>query len=196
MNKKIRIETHITDIILFDIVNYSLLSDEDQWKTIHSMSQKIEEFLPILCGQSFLKIEEVILGFVPTGDGAFLILDHKFAGYGLFTAISLRTSLLQLKSQTNNLFSGLRVAINFGAVLPIEDLTRKTNFVGSGLNDCARLFCVGKEDIEKQKHIKDQNYIIISDSAFQQFKEEYPSGKIDKFLEVIKFEIGDEVVFR
>ncbi len=30
MSNKIRIETHTTDIILFDMVGYSLLSDEDQ----------------------------------------------------------------------------------------------------------------------------------------------------------------------
>ena len=196
MNNKIQIETYMTDIILFDIVGYSLLSDDEQYITIYLMNKKLNEFLQILCGQSFLKTEEVVLGFAPTGDGAFVILNHNLAGYGLFMAIALRTILLQLQSQTNKLFSGLRVAVHFGAAAPLEDLTGKTNYVGSGLNDCARLLSIEKEIIADQLHVKDDNYIIISTKALSLFKENYSGDANKDFLKVIKFEIGDEVEFK
>jgi len=196
MNNTIQIETHMTDIILFDIVGYSLLSDKDQYLTIYFMNQKLKEILQLLCGQSFLKTEEVILGFAPTGDGAYVILNHTVAGYGMFMAIALRTTLLQLQNQTNNLFSGLRVAVHFGTAAPIEDLTNKTNYVGSGLNDCARLLSVGKEIIKAQWHVKDENYIIISTPAYSLFKEKYSGKDNEDFLKIIKFEIGDEIVFK
>lgn len=196
MNNQIRIEKHMTDIILFDIVGYSLLSDEDQYITIYLINQKLKEFLQLLCGQSFLKTEEVVLGFAPTGDGAYVILNHAVAGYGLFMAIALRTTLFQLQKQTNNLFSGLRVAVHFGVAAPIEDLTGKTNYVGSGLNDCARLLSTDKAIIAAQRHVKDANYIIISTPAFSLFKEKYSGKAMEDFMNVIKFEIGDEVVFK
>lgn len=186
----------MTDIILFDIVGYSRLSNENQYITIYLMNQKLKEFLQILCGQSFLRTEEVILGFAPAGDGAYVILNHAVAGYGLFMAIALRTTLLQLKNQTNNLFSGLRVAIHFGAAAPIEDLTGKTNYVGSGLNDCARLLSIDKELIAGQKHVKDDNYIVISSPALSLFQEKYSCKANDNFLEVIKLEIGQEIIFK
>jgi len=195
MNSKIRIETHITDIIIFDIVGYSYLSDEDQYITIYLINQKLKEFLNILYGQSFLEVEEVILGFVPTGDGAYIVLNHKVAGYGLLLAISLRTSLLQLQNQSNKLFSGLRTAIHFGIASPIEDITGNRNFVGGGLNDCARLLSVEKSIIEKQPFLKDDNYLIISSSALHQFEQKYSGKSIDDFLNTIQLKIGDEIKF-
>lgn len=195
MDNKIRIDFHVTDIILFDIVGYSLLSDEDQYITIYSINQKLKDFLRILYGQSFLKGEEVVLGFAATGDGAYIVLNHTFSGYGMFMAISLRTSLLQLRNQTNNLFSGLRTAIHFGPAIPIEDITGNKNFVGSGLNDCSRLFPCDKNIIANQSHIKDDNYIVISSPALHQFKEKYSGKEVNEFLKIIKFEIGDELIF-
>lgn len=196
MNDKIRYENHTTDIILFDIVGYSLLNDDDQFKAIYLINQKLNDFLKILYGQSSLKIEEVILGFAPTGDGAYIVLNHTVAGYGLFLAISLRSILLQLSMQTNKLFSGLRIAINFGSAIPIIDLTGKTNFVGSGLNDCARLLSINNGIIALQQHVKDENYIVISKSALTYFKEKYSGKENDAFLKIIKLEIGNEVLFK
>jgi len=186
----------MTDIILFDIVGYSTLSDENQYITIYLMNQKLKDFFRLLYGQSLLNIDEVVLGFAPTGDGAYIILNHSLAGYGLFLAISLRTTLLQLKNQANNLFSGLRTAICFGPAIPIEDLTGNNNFVGNGLNDCARLLSVDKEIIADQQHLNDDNYIIISTPALSLFKEKYSGKANEDFLKVIKFEIGNEVVFK
>jgi hypothetical protein len=184
----------MTDIILFDIVGYSLLSDDDQYNTMYLINQELETFSRILYGQSFRRTEEVVLGIAPTGDGAYIILDDSVAGYGLFMAISLRTALLQLKHQAGNLFPGLRTAIHFGAAIPIKDLTGNKNFVGSGLNDCARLLSVDRRMIANQHHITDENYIVVSSSAFHQFEESYSGKEIAEFLKMIKFEIGDEVV--
>ena len=196
MNNKIQFEKHVTDIILFDLVGYSLLSDEDQYTTIYLINEKLNDFLRLLYGQSFLNTEEVVLGFAPTGDGAYIILNHTIAGYGLFLAISLRTTLLQLKCQANDLFTGVRAAIHFGAAIPIEDLTGNKNFVGTGLNDCARLLSIDKETIAGQQHIKDENYIVISSSALHEFRDKYSGKKMDEFLKVIEFEIGEEIIFK
>ncbi len=192
---QLKIETHVTDIVLFDIVGYSLLSDEDQFIAISLINQKLKEFLDILHGQSFLKTEEVVLGFAPTGDGAYIVLSHGLAGYGMFLAIYLRASLLQLKNQTKNLFSGLRTAIHFGNASPIKDITGNINFVGSGLNDCARLLCINKDLIKKQDFLEDDNFIIISSPALHQFKEKYYGNAIDNCLNTIRFRLGNEVTF-
>lgn len=195
MNNKKQIEIHITDIILFDIVGYSLLSDEDQYKTISIINTTLKDFLLVLFGQSFLNIEEVVIGVVPTGDGAYIILNHQVAGYGLFLALSLRSKLLLLKKQSNDLFSGLRTATHYGTAIPIEDLNGNKNFVGTGLNDCTRLLSIEPNIIEQQRHIKDENYIIVSSAAYHQFREKYSGKEIEKFLRTIKFEIGNEVTF-
>ncbi len=196
MTSNIPIEIHVTDIILFDIVGYSCLSDEDQYLSIYFISKKLNEFLGILFGQSFTKTEEAVLGFIPTGDGAYIILNHKLAGYGLFMAISLRSSLLQLKNQTNALFSGLRTAVHNGTVIPIQDITNNQNFVGSGLNDCSRLYCIDKEIIGKQNHLIDDNYIVVSSNALSNFHKTYPSEVTKEFLGTIKFEVGEEIIFQ
>ena len=80
MNNKIQIKTYVTDIILFDVVGYSLLSDKDQYITIYLMNQKINDFLKILCGQSFLKMDEVVLGFAPIGILLTFLIIKKIRG--------------------------------------------------------------------------------------------------------------------
>lgn len=190
---KVRIEKHITDIVLFDVIGYSKLSDEDQFRTIYRINMKLQEYLRILFGQSFVEVEEVILGFVPTGDGLYVILNHHVAGYGIFLAISLRTILLKLRQDTNSLFSGLRIAVHFGAVIPIKDLTGKTNFVGSGLNDCSRLVSVKKDIVSDQNFLEDENFIIVSSEALCYFKNRYQGPDIEKFLDVLQFKTGIEV---
>lgn len=194
MDTKIKIETHVTDIILFDINGYSCLSDEDQYLTIYLINRKLKEFLDILHGQSFLKTEEAILGFAPTGDGAYIILNHNIAGYGLFLGISLRTSLLQLQNQTNNLFSGLKTAIHFGTACPIQDITGNQNFVGNGLNNCFRLLDLAKSEESKAKEfVGDDNLIIASKEAKEQFYNLYPKDKIQGFLDRIEFRFSDDI---
>lgn len=195
MNGKVTIKTYMTDIILFDVVGYSLLSDEEQFKTILAINQQLEWFLKVLGDQSFIKKEEMVLGFAPTGDGDYVILNPRIAGYGIFLAISLRTALLQLKNQTNNLFPGLRIAVDFGTAISIKDIAGNQNFVGSGLNDCARLFSAKPDIVKAQKHLQDENYIIVSSAAFRLFKEVYSGEEVTKILNtVIQFKIGEEVI--
>ena len=193
---KIVIEKHVTDILLFDIVGYSLLSDDDQYRAIFLLNKWIEQNLKIIFGQSFLNFQEVILGLVPTGDGMFLLLRHELAGYGILLTVSLRSMLLLLLKKAPELFPGVRFAVHTGLAMPIKDITGNTNFLGSGFNDCSRVASY-RPSPEQCLAIgcTDENMVMASVEAVHWFQERYHGPKNDEFFKTISFRLGEPFSF-
>src|SRR5438552_1902002 len=129
-----------TDILLFDVVEFSRLTTSDQYKTALLFSDAARQTTINLAAASFLKPSEFVVGLVATGDGFYVLLDSASSGYGLFFALSMRNSLLISNKRAGSLFKGVRAAINTGEAVPFIDLTNSLNFVGDGMNDTARLF--------------------------------------------------------
>lgn len=181
-----------TDILLFDIVQFSKLPNEKQLATAMVITEKLKETVGILVNQAFLQQNEVLCGFIPTGDGFYIILQPEFAGYGIFLAISLRSSLLLASKQAKDLFSGVRAAVHMGDAFPFKDINGRDNFVGDGLNDCARLLCKRPDPNPTAGIPADQNYVVASEAAYNQFEETYPPSKnLEAFFNSISFKKGD-----
>lgn len=183
---------YVTDILLFDIVGFSKLSNDDQFITASIITEKLKETTGILMSQTFLERHEVVLGFIPTGDGFYVILQPEFAGYGVFLAISVRSSILLASKQMDNLFTGVKSAVHLGYAILFTDITGNENYVGDGLNDCARLLCASVEKSPTEGIPTDENYIIVSTSAYDQFEKVYPqSDQILSFFNAIDFGKSD-----
>ncbi|MGA2678521.1 MAG: hypothetical protein ABSF37_04360 [Sedimentisphaerales bacterium] len=187
-----------TDILLLDVVGFSKLPNDKQLATAIVITKELKETIGLLTRLTFVQKDEVVLGFIPTGDGFYVILHPAFAGYGIFLAISLRSSLLLAAKRAKNLFSGIKTAVHLGDAFPFEDITGKTNFVGDGLNDCARILNAKADQCPAPKIPEDDNYVVISESAYNQFEITYPvseDNKISKdnkvFLNTIGFKKSD-----
>lgn len=184
---KIEAECHTTSVILFDLIGYSKLSDEDQFALVKILFNHIPEMLRLLFGQASWRTDEILLGTIATGDGAYLILRHTVAEYGVLFALSLRTIILQkLKDFKKPICSGVRIGVHLGVVMPIEIFGRQ-NFVGTGLNDCARL--LAQEPCPQQLaeiECPDNNWVIASSDAYDFFHEKFSFPDGLKYRDVIK----------
>ena len=165
---KNRIES-VTEIALVDIVGFSKLPAEAQWLTAVLINAKLEEMTGLASSLSALNLEELILGFVPTGDGFFVILHPSNNGYGLLFGASLRTTLLLASSANGNLYSGVRVATHLGKVFSFVDVTGRKNFVGPGMNECARLLGV-KTNQAPSGFLVDENFLFVSRPSVEAFE--------------------------
>src|SRR5205085_11119302 len=114
-------------------------------------------------------------GFISTGDGFYVILNPDMQGHGVLLGLSLRNYLLWMSSNMNDLYRGVRVAINHGEVLPFIDMNGCKNYVGDGLNDCSLLLEAHKGDGKEfvNDFCGDLNYVVASESAYSVFVKMY-----------------------
>lgn len=126
-----------TDMVLVDIVGFSLLSDLDQYQSVLAISEGVRESLALV--DRVPGTAAIYEELIPTGDGFFILLRREQVGLGPLVALSLRNYLLYRQRQMATPFAGVRVSAHHGTVMPFTDAAGKANFVGSGLNDCARL---------------------------------------------------------
>ena len=180
-----------TDIVLADIVGYSLLSNENQLSTVEIISEFIPRTLSFWAALKNLQDEQLLLGSITTGDGFYIILNPKMRGFGVLLGLSLRNYLLWLSSEMGGLYQGARVAINAGIVLPFIDMNGSKNYVGDGLNDCSRLLALKLE--ETVGFCGDSNYSIASETAYRWFEQLFDDEKSMNFLSTIKFRKSDKV---
>jgi hypothetical protein len=182
-----------TDIILIDVVGYSLLTNEEQLHTVEIISQSIPKLLSFM---SAYKKYDIALDFIPTGDGVYIILNHNVCGYGVLLGLGIRNHLLWTSTEfLANLYKGVRVAIHMGKVLPLNDINGNRNYVGDGLNDCARL--LSSKNIKKkgETFCGDQNYVVASESAFYRFSELFKGQEAASHLSIIKFKKSHKLWF-
>lgn len=154
-----------TDIVLVDIISFTTLSVAQQLELIEYMTQSFTRMIEKLLSNSDMKLSQLILGFISTGDGFFCILNPRMKGFGAILGLSFN-HFSELISQKLPYFKGIRIAVHTGRVYEFIDILGHTNYIGDGLNHCSRFL----------EH-KDYNISTVFAS-----KEAYASFK--KFLDI------------
>ncbi|MEA1893225.1 MAG: hypothetical protein U9N33_11025 [Campylobacterota bacterium] len=150
----------ITDIVLIDIINFSKLEVRHQLEIINFMTKSYTRMMNSMLENSDLSLGDVILGYIPTGDGFYCILNPKLKGYGTILGLGFNYFSEQI-SKRYPYFEGLRIAINTGKIYEFIDILGHKNYIGDGLNDCSRFLEVKDYTIST---------IMISDSAYKSLK--------------------------
>jgi hypothetical protein len=135
----------------------------------------------------------MVLGFVPTGDGFYVLLRPELAGYALLLAASLRSALLPKKGQESSIFGSIRTAVHHGEVAPFRDVTGKENFVGDGMNSCARLLEAKPCKSPTEDFPYDESFIIVLREGLGSFHKAYPdSEQLREFLKTVCYVQSEE----
>lgn len=126
-----------TDIILIDIIGFSQNSSQEQLEIITYLTKSYIKMLKILLDNSQMNFSKMIEGIVPTGDGFYCILNPRLKGYGVILGMNFIYFSEHIKERHTN-FSGIKVAVHTGEIYPFTDILGHTNYIGDGLNECAR----------------------------------------------------------
>lgn len=156
-----------TDIVLIDIIDFSRLKMNEQLEIISYLSQTYKKMIRKMLEASGLQMDKMLQGIIPTGDGFYCILHPSLKGFGPILGLSF-IHFSEIISKDYPYFRGTRVAVHTGKIHMFEDILGNDNFVGDGLNECARYI-----------EIKDLiiSTVVISDIAFdtlQEFLNDYP----------------------
>lgn len=150
----------VTDIILVDIINFSILSSSQQLEIVTFLTKSYKKVIEKIFSNSKVSLPSLILGFVSTGDGFYCILDPKLKGYGMFLGLSFNHFSEQI-AKKYPYFQGIKIAVHTGEISPFIDILGNQNFIGEGLNDCAR-------------YIEFKNFtvstVMVSDVAYKELK--------------------------
>jgi hypothetical protein len=149
-----------TDIILIDIVGFSLHSSLEQLDIITYLTKSYIKMLQTLLNNSKLSYQKLIEGIVPTGDGFYCLLNPRLKGYGVILGLNFLYFSEHI-SKRHKQFQGVKVAVHTGEVYPFSDMLNNTNYIGDGLNDCARFL---------QQKNANNSALICSSSAFESFE--------------------------
>jgi len=126
-----------TDIVLVDIISFSQLTPKQQLELIEYLTQSYTRMLEKLLSNSDMNLSQMILGFISTGDGFYCILNSRMKGFGTILGLSFN-HFSELIAQKFNYFKGIRVAVHTGRVYEFTDILGHQNYIGDGLNHCAR----------------------------------------------------------
>ncbi|MBF0621063.1 MAG: hypothetical protein HQL54_03975 [Magnetococcales bacterium] len=183
-----------TDIILVDVIAFSTLPDPLQYATAMIINSGIAEAVSLIGIPEPENDRQSILGVVPTGDGFYIILDQHLAGFGLLVALGLRNILLFKSRKFGSPYAGARASVHFGPATPFQDATGKENFIGSGLNDCARLQSLPSEQKKLgERFAKDANWVNISRECWNNAAH---IGLYHQLKQQADFRISEEHLFR
>lgn len=172
-----------TDIILADLVGFSKMDDQAQYLAVSLVSKTVVPILARLAKESFGKEVPLAVGWIPTGDGFYLIMHPGASGCGVFVAMFLRQFLLGKVAKVCG-FAGVRFGVHHGLAVPFDDVTGRKNFIGGGLNDCARLGAFDNDSMARIKGFySDDNWVIVSDAAMGWFQSAYPPSDYQSFLD-------------
>jgi len=184
----------LTDIILIDIIGYSKLNNTQQFKVVNIMTKFFKKAIELMLKKSRITESEAILGFIATGDGFFIILSEKLKGYGVILALSLKNISKNIKMRLD-FFQGIKVAVHYGEVMEFRDILNHKNFIGDGLNNCARYLDYKTRDKNVLKHIT-HGYVIISEEASHEFNKFLQRNrKIFELLNSLEFQNSDPFGF-
>lgn len=149
-----------TDIVLIDIIDFSKLKSSQQLEIIEYLTATYTNMISKMLKDSSQKFSDLIEGYIPTGDGFFCILNKKIQGYGTILALNF-SHLSDYIAKRYPYFKGIRVAVHTGEIYRFKDIMGNKNYIGDGLNDCAR-------------YLEIKNYtvstVMISDAAFENLK--------------------------
>lgn len=181
-----------TDIILIDIIDYSKLNNKQQFEVVDLMTKFFKKAINLMLSKSKLPSNEAILGFIATGDGFFVILSPRLKGFGVIFALSLKNISKNINRKID-FFKGIKVAVHTGYVIPFLDILKHKNFIGDGLNDCARFLEF------KNPHIYEYfptGYVLISRDTSKQFMSFLSFNKeIRELIYSLGFNSTKEVMF-
>ena len=113
-----------------------------------------------MLSNSNLAANKLILGNVSTGDGFYTILNPRLKGFGAILGLSFN-HFSELIAKKYPYFEGIRIAVHYGEILGFKDILAQDNYIGKGLNDCARYLELKEFSIST---------VIISKEAYQQFE--------------------------
>ena len=77
-----------TDIILIDIINFSKLEAKNQLEIINYLTKSYAKMIEKMLVNSNMTLSGLVLGYIPTGDGFYCILNPKLKGYGTILGLS------------------------------------------------------------------------------------------------------------
>lgn len=159
MNQKNKVDI-FTDIVLVDVINFSILSSSQQLEIITFLTKSFTKMINKMLENSNMSLSKLILGFISTGDGFFCILNPKLIGYGTILGLSLN-HFSDYIAKRYPYFEGIRVAVHSGEISEFTDILGNPNYIGDGLNDCSR-------------YLELKNYtistVIVSDIALENLK--------------------------
>ncbi|MBD3809311.1 MAG: hypothetical protein IE884_02130 [Sulfuricurvum sp.] len=167
-----------TDIVLIDIIDFSRLSMDKQLEIISYLSLTYKKMIQKMLKASGIAMAKMLQGIIPTGDGFYCILHPSLKGFGPILGMSY-LHFSDFIAQEHPYFKGIRVAVHTGKVHRFKDILGHENFVGDGLNECARYIEIKNLIIST---------VIISDRAFatfQQFLRQYPD--FERLLQKCEF---------
>jgi len=150
----------VTDVVLIDIINFSELASEKQLEIISFLTQSYKRMIHKILLNSNMSLEKLVLGFIPTGDGFYCVLNPKFKGFGSILGLSFNHFSDHI-AKKYPYFEGIRIAVNHGVVNEFTDILGNKNFIGSGLNDCSRFLELKNFTIST---------VMVSDTAYEALK--------------------------
>ncbi len=166
-SKIIKIEVHMrhktgfnTDIILIDIIGFSKLEPTQQLEIIMYLTNTYSTMIDKMLKKSSIHFNDLIDGYISTGDGFFCILNRNMRGYGTILALNF-THLSNYIAKKFPYFKGIKVAVHTGEVYEFKDIIGNKNYIGDGLNDCARYLEIKNYTIST---------VMISDAAYNNLK--------------------------
>ncbi len=149
-----------TDIVLVDIISFTRLSPKQQLELIEYLTQSFTRMIEKLLSNSDMSLSQMVLGYISTGDGFYCILNPRMKGFGTILGLSFN-HFSELISEKLSYFKGIRIAVHTGRVYEFIDILGHTNYIGDGLNHCAR-------------YLEHRDYTIstvfISQEAYASFK--------------------------
>ncbi len=150
----------LTDIVLIDVIGFSKLDSDEQFEIINFLTKSYSKMIEKMLVNSNMPLSKLILGFVSTGDGFFCILNPRLKGFGSILGLSFNHFSEHI-AKKYPYFEGIRIAVHTGKVHEFQDILGNKNYIGDGLNDCAR-------------YLELKNYtistVMVSDSAFESLK--------------------------
>jgi hypothetical protein len=159
MNKK-KATALITDIVLIDIINFSKLTSKQQLEIIVFITKSFKKMISKMLLNSNMPLSKFIIGFVSTGDGFYCILHPRLKGFGAILGLSFNHFAEHI-SVKYSYFQGIRIAAHTGEVNEFTDILGNQNFIGDGLNDCARYLEIKNFNITT---------VMVSDTGYASLK--------------------------
>lgn len=160
MPKKRKIKI-LTDVVLIDVIDFSKLDVDQQYEIITFITRSYQRMIEKMLLNSNMPLKKLFVhGFVSTGDGFYCILNPRLKGYGVILGLSFN-HLSDIIARKYPYFKGVRIAVHTGYVYEFEDILGNKNYIGDGLNDCARYI--------EQKDFSIST-VTVSDAAYESFE--------------------------
>lgn len=122
--------------ILIDIVGYSKRSQEHQIAVIY----RFQDLLLSGVTSNESHIKDALDGFVPTGDGCYVIIKPESIPSTLDIAEFILTRIQEYNEErVSPLPIETRFAVHVGEADYIRDLSERWNYLGNGMNDVGRI---------------------------------------------------------